>query len=94
MIKTVTMAINNHDFEIYVSPPQYGASMIEITIWEVVRPTWKIFRCRYFGSRTLWLTDLKEEKIDLREGIRRAIVSKLHEQEEIEERYAEFDRLQ
>lgn len=94
MIKTITMAINNHNFEIYVSPPQYGASMIEITVWEVVRPTWKIFRCRYFGSRTLWLTDLKEENIDLREGIRRAIVSKLREQEEIEERYAEFDRLQ
>ena len=94
MIKTITMAINNRNFEIYVSPPQYGASMVEITTWEVVRPTWKIFRCRYFGSRTLWIADLKEQKIDLREGIRRAIVSELRKLEEIEERYAEFDRLQ
>ena len=94
MIKTITMEVNNRNFEIYVSPPQYAASMVEITIWEVVRPTWKIFRCRYFGSRTLWFADLKEEKIDLREGIRRAIVSELRKQEVIEERYAEFDRLQ
>jgi hypothetical protein len=94
MIKTVTMAINNRDFEIYVSPPQYAATMVEITIWEVVRPTWKILRCRYFGSRTIWLADIQEQKIDLREGIRRAIVSELRKQEEIEERYAEFDRLQ
>ena len=94
MIKTITMEVNNRNFEICVSPPQYGASMVEITTWEVVRPTWKIFRCRYFGSRTLWIADLQEQKIDLREGIRRAIVSELRKQEEIEERYAEFDRLQ
>lgn len=94
MIKIITMAINNRNFEIYVSPPQYAASMVEITAWEVVRPAWKIFRCRYFGSRTLWITDLQEQKIDLREGIRRAIMSQLRKEEEIEERYAEFDRLQ
>ena len=94
MIKTITMEVNNRNFEIYVSPPQYAASMVKITTLDVVRPTWKIFRCRYFGSRTLWIADLQEQKIDLREGIRRAIVSELRKQEEIEERYAEFDRLQ
>ena len=94
MIKIITMEVNNRNFEIYVSPPQYNANMVKITAWEIVRPTWKIFRCRYFGSRTLWIADLQEQKIDLREGIRRAIMSELRKQEEIEERYAEFDRLQ
>ena len=47
--------IGNRTFECYVSPE--GSDMASVTIWEVVRPTWKIFRTKYYNSKYFWIDD-------------------------------------
>ena len=47
--------IGNRTFECYASPE--GSAMVSVTIWEVVRPTWKIFRTRFYDSKCFWIDD-------------------------------------
>ena len=42
----ITIARNNRTFEAYVS--SIGCHIVEVSFYEVVRPTWKIFRTKFF----------------------------------------------
>lgn len=41
--------IDNRTFECYVASE--GDAWVSVTVWEVVRPTWKIFRTKYYDSK-------------------------------------------
>ena len=42
----ITIAKNNRTFEAHVN--SIGGHMVEVSFYEVVRPTWKIFRTKFF----------------------------------------------
>lgn len=46
-MKPVIITRNNRTFEAYVT--SIGCAIIEVNIYEVVRPTWKIFRTKFFS---------------------------------------------
>lgn len=62
-----TYIVDGREFICYVSPSI--VNHVEVSIWEVVRPRWKIFRSKYRDSYTFWIFDYKS--ID--EGVRDAI---------------------
>ena len=47
--------IGNRTFECYVNPE--GSAMVSVAVWEVVRPTWIIFRTKYYNSKCFWIDD-------------------------------------
>ena len=53
----VTICRNNRTFEAYVS--SIGFHMAEISFYEVVRPSWKIFRTKFlpFHSASFYVSD-------------------------------------
>jgi hypothetical protein len=56
MQKPTVIHIENRTFEIYAAP-SCASGMAEVNIYEVVRPSWKIFRTRYFNSGSFWVED-------------------------------------
>lgn len=50
-----TYTVNNRTFDCYINP--LGKALIEVSVWEVVRPTWIIFRTRYMDTRSFFDTD-------------------------------------
>ena len=56
-MKPVIITRDNRTFEIYVSSIGYG--MAEVKVYEIIRPTWKIFRRTFFSqfSTTFFLAD-------------------------------------
>jgi hypothetical protein len=67
------------EFEVYLES-QYGASMCVVTIWEVVRPKWKIFRTKYRDTRSFWISDYET----IKQGIYAMIDSYIKDEEEAE----------
>lgn len=53
MKRTYTM--NNRTFDCYINP--LGKALIEVSVWEVVRPNWIIFRRKYMDTRSFFDTD-------------------------------------
>ena len=45
-MKPIIITRNNRTFEAYVS--SIGCAMAEVSFYEVVRPSWKIFRTKFF----------------------------------------------
>lgn len=39
---------------------ELGGAMCGVTIWEEVRPNWKIFKNRYCCSKSFWVHDYEE----------------------------------
>jgi hypothetical protein len=42
----ITITKNNRTFEVYVN--SIGCHIVEVNFYEVVRPSWKIFRTKFF----------------------------------------------
>ena len=74
MKKVVEM--NGRTFECDYSPELSG-EMCAVAIYEVVRPSWKIFRVRYCKYVTFWVTDYET----LTEGITNMVKLYLDEEE-------------
>jgi hypothetical protein len=72
--------IKNRTFEMHVSPE--GIGMVSVTVWEVVRPTWKIFRSRYVDSGYFWIDDYS----NIRSGAIKVLAHILKEERVFEER--------
>ena len=72
--------IKNRTFEMHVSPD--GNAMASVIVWEVVRPTWKIFRSRYVGSACFWIDDYS----NIRSGVIKTLARILKEERVFEER--------
>ena len=52
----ITIAKNNRTFEAYVT--SIGCHIVEVSFYEVVRPSWKIFRTKFFPFySTCFFTD-------------------------------------
>lgn len=49
------------EFEVYLSA-EYSGKMCAVSIYEVVRPNWKIFRTKYRAYKTFWTSDFKTIK--------------------------------
>ena len=55
-MKRLPIVLNNRNFEVEVVPELRGC-MANVTIYEVTRPKWKLFRCSYRCYKTFWITD-------------------------------------
>ena len=40
--------------------PELGGAMCRVSVWEEVRPNWKIFKNRYCCSKTFWVHDYEK----------------------------------
>ena len=56
MRKPMVIHVDNRTFELYISP-SCVSGMAEVSIYEVVRPSWKIFRSRHFNGGSFWVED-------------------------------------
>lgn len=68
------------EFEVYLTPEVSG-KMCAVSIYEVVRPSWKIFRTKYRTYKTFWLSDYAT----IKEGIYACIDGYLANEEEEKE---------
>lgn len=55
--------IGNRTFECYAGLD--GSAMVSVAFWEVVRPTWKIFRTKYYDSKCFWIDDYDSIEIGI-----------------------------
>lgn len=69
MTKVKTYVIEGRTFECYVSPSSL-TNHVSVSIWEVVRPKWKIFRTKYRDSNDFWVFDYDTIDIGVQESIR------------------------
>lgn len=76
-------------FECYTGAELEG-KMCRVAIYEVVRPTWKIFRTRYKDSRGFWVDDYDT----LQEGIDKMLDHFLKWEQEEAERKAKWSALE
>jgi hypothetical protein len=88
---TVQIAENGRVFEAIVG--SMGCHLAEVTFYEVVRPTWKIFRTKFFplGSRMFSVDDY-ENIID---GVRSCLLGVIAEEEhdqEVMEKWKTFEK--
>ena len=56
MFKSITVIKNGKTFECECTP-ELGGAMCGVAIYEVKRPTWRIFRRAYRGYKTFWIND-------------------------------------
>lgn len=69
MAKVKTYVIEGRTFECYVSPSCL-TNYVSVSIWEIVRPKWKIFRSKYRDSYNFWVFDYDTIDIGVQETIR------------------------
>lgn len=54
-----------------------GGKMCEVSVSEIVRPTWRIFRCKYRSGYTFWVEDYST----ILEGVEKAVYRYLAEED-------------
>lgn len=64
-------------FEVYLSS-EFCGRMCCVSIWEVVHPNRKIFRCKYRDNLSFWVDDYET----IKEGIYKCIARYIREEEE------------
>ena len=69
--------VKNREFEVYLSSEFHG-HMCCVSIYEIVRPTWKIFRTTYRAYKTFWISDFET----IKEGVCAMIDSYIIDEEE------------
>ena len=47
----------------------FGGKMCDVSIWEIVRPTWKIFRCKYRDGFSFWIENYET----IAQGVEKAV---------------------
>lgn len=77
-----TYCYKNREFEVYGR--RYGEVMFDVTIYEVVRPTWKIFRTKSSPFVDTWFCIDNYPSID--DAIKTLIAKRLVEEEKEVER--------
>ena len=84
------VSIKNREFEVYLSSEFHGY-MCCVSIYEIVRPTWKIFRTKYRTYKTFWISDFGT----IKEGVCAMIDSYIIDEEEerlINEKWKEIKK--
>lgn len=82
---------DNRTFEAYVNM-NYG-SMVEISFYEVIRPTWKIFRTKFFPFYSTWFC--AEDYNSIMDGVETCLTEGFHEEaleQSIENKWKEFEK--
>ena len=65
------------EFDVYLNS-EFSGKMCTVSIYEVVRPNWKIFRTKYRAYKTFWISDFDT----IKEGVYAMIDSYLIDEEE------------
>ena len=65
------------EFEVYLSS-EFSGRMCAVSIYEVVRPNWKIFRTKYRTFKTFWISDFET----IKEGVYAMIDSYIIDEQE------------
>ena len=89
MFKSITVIKNGQTFECECTP-ELGGSMCGVAIYEVKRPTWRIFRRAYRGYKTFWVNDYNT----ITDGVVGMVEDYLEIQklnEEYDEKWKEFE---
>lgn len=76
------------EFDVYTD---FGGIMVCYSIYEVVRPKWKIFRTRYCDDGSFWITDYDS----IKEGLRAMLGHYLEEERfkaEIRKKFEDFEK--
>lgn len=84
-----TYTINNRTFNCYIKP--LGRALIEVSVWEVVRPTWIIFRTRYMGNKSFFDTDYPSIFLGVVAMIDKCVAEEKEENERVA-KWREFER--
>ncbi len=84
-----TIIYKGYDLEVRVNPDCHKMALV--TVREIVRPTWKIFRTRYLGSGTFWVEDYKTIE-DGALAIIEHIIQKMEKDDEIAKKWKDFEK--
>ena len=90
-MKKMIISYDNRTFEAYVG--SLGLGLAEVSFYEVVRPTWKIFRTKFFpfGLKSFDV----EEYQDIWTAVRKCLLKCLAEEtreNEIAEKWKSFEK--
>lgn len=69
---------------------EFQGSMCVVSIYEVVRPSWKIFRTSYQGSKSFWLSDYDT----IAQGVEKMVDYLLAYEKEEEERRIKWETME
>lgn len=75
-------------FECYLSS-EYQGKMCVVSVYEVVRPSWKIFRTSYQTSESFWISDYDT----IAQGVEKMVDCLLVREKEEEERRIKWKAL-
>ena len=80
----VTICNDNRTFEAYVN--SLGLGLAEVSFYEVVRPTWKIFRTKFFpfDSNTFFVDDYETILLAVQDCLRECLADEAHDKERVE----------
>ena len=72
-----TVVIDNREFECHINS-EFCGHACAVSIYEVVRPSWKIFRTTYRAYKVFWIDEFPSVK----EGIQKMVKIYLNEENE------------
>lgn len=80
----VTICRDNRTFEAYVN--SLGLGLAEASFYEVVRPTWKIFRTKFFplDSSAFFVDDYETILLAVQDCLRKCLADEAREKERVE----------
>lgn len=80
----MTICRDNRTFEAYVG--SLGLNLAEVSFYEVVRPTWKIFRTKFFpfGSRSFFVDDYETILLAVQDCLCKCLADEAREKERTE----------
>ena len=88
----MTIRHENRTFEAYVKNLGFGG-LANVSFYEVVRPTWKIFRTKFFplGSSDFWIDDYENISLAVQDCLHECLDEEAHEKE-LEEKWKNFKK--
>lgn len=78
MGKVIKKEINGRQFELYCGTSVFSC-FLDINIYEVVRPKWKIFRLKYQDTRTICIDEWDDLNEACDEMLNRFLKQEAHE---------------
>ena len=87
----ITICRNNRTFDAYVG--SIGTGIAEVSFYEVVRPSWKIFRTKFFPFHSSWFR--VNEYSDIMIGIETCLMGGFHKEgleKNLKEKIKDFEK--
>jgi hypothetical protein len=87
----MTICHENRVFEAHVG--SVGLGLATVNFYEVVRPTWKIFRTTFFpfDSNSFWVDDYENISLAVQDCLHECLVKEAHEKE-LAEKWKNFKK--